>query len=318
MIHLLLLSIASLGWASNFRQDACVAAAEAAVYRHLPALRAEAENVRTAAQFDCGEAALIRDLDRPAATANAAFERTVEFLEKLPLDFTRRSLDYVTPYCRTDSAYYGPFCMASDIEAAKDVFRDPELLGALPGAVRAVAEQARREGDIDLVRTVSRAMPARTDRYQAVRLAAFLGLDDNGVQSDRLKADLLWAGRYDDYALVFVPLSQYISGRYSDYEDGAYFPMLLFATRTGKAVFPGSPQGEKKTSKAFAAMYLGCKLGRDGFNHDFINAQAGSLGFFYEAIKARDLSDVGPFMAKGFQTARLMKAAADYGQSLCR
>lgn len=318
MIYALLMAAASLGWAGDLRKDACAADAEAAVYRRLPALAAEAESVNLVVKFDCGEAALIKDLDHPVVSANARFEKTVDFLERLPVDFTRKSLDYVSPYCRTDSDYYGPFCMASDIEAAKDVFGDPVLLGAVPGAVRAVAERAAAGGSIDFLGAVASAMPPGADRYRAVKLAGFLGLDDNGVQSDRLKADLLWAGRYDDYALVFVPLSQFITGRYSADDDGSYFPLLLFTTRSGTAVFPGVLEGTRKTYKAFAAMYLGCKLARDGFNREFINAQAGSLGFFYEAIKARSLNDAGAFMDKGVQTARLMRTAADLGQGLCR
>jgi hypothetical protein len=317
-VIVLLSALAPFGRAGDFRQEACASAAEAAVLRRLPAISAEAEAVRTVAKFDCGEAALLKDLDHPASTANARFEKVVELLEKLPVDFSRKSLDYVTPYCRTDSDYYGSFCMGSDIEAAKDVFNDPELLNTVPAAVRAVAQAAARGGSIDLVKTVAAVMPPWADRAKAVKLAGFLGLDDNGVQTDRLKADLLLARRYDDYALVFVPLSQMFSGHYSDYEDGTYFPMLLFTTRTGTATLPGLGAGTKKTYKAFSAMYLGCKLARDGFNRDFIKAQAGSLGFFYEAIKTRDLNDVGKFVSLGFQTAGVMRTASDYGQSLCR
>lgn len=315
---LMLLAFAPAAAAGDFRKDLCVASAEAAVYARLPALRAESEAVRTVTQFDCGEAALIRDLDHPVKTADVSFERVVEFLEKLPVNFARKSLDYVTPYCRLDSDYYGQFCMASDIEAAKDVFSDRVLLEAVPAAVRAVAEQAYFWGEVDIVRAVSSVMPRGADRYQAVKLAGFLGLDDNGVQTDRLKADLLWAGRYEDYALLFVPLSQYMSGHYSENDDGTNLAVVLFATRTGKAVLPGLPQGTRKTYKAFAAMYLGCKLGRDGFRREFIDAQLGSLGFFYEAIKTRDLSDAGHFMAEGAKTAKVMRIAADYGQGLCR
>lgn len=314
----LLLTLAPFGRAGDFRKEACASAVEAAVLRRLPAISAEAEAVRAVAKFDCGEAALLKDLDHPVITADARFEKVVELLEKLPVNFTRKSLDYVTPYCRTDSDYYGPFCMASDIEAAKDVFSDPELLNNIPAAVRAVAQAAARGGSIDLVKTVAAVMPPWTDYAKAVKLAGFLGLDDNGVQTDRLKADLLLARRYDDYALVFVPLSQMVSGHYSADDDGTYFPMLLFTTRTGTATLPGLGVGTKKTYKAFSAMYLGCKLARDGFSRDFINAQAGSLGFFYEAIKTRDLSDAGKFAALGFQTAGVMRTASDYGQGLCR
>jgi hypothetical protein len=318
ILNILLLSLASFGWAADFRPETCVDYAEAAVYKRLPALSAESEAVRTVVKFDCGEAALIKDLDHPVATAKSGFDSTIALLEKLPVGFTRKSLDYVTPYCRTDNSYYGPFCMASDIEAAKDVFSDPALLQSIPRAVSAAAKLARQGGNIDLVSAVSSVMPAGTKRYQAVELAGFLGLDDNGVQTDRLKADLLWAGRFDDYALVFVPLSQFISGHYSDYDDGTYLAQLLFATRTGAASLPGLPDGTKKTYKAFSAMYLGCKLARNNFDRGFINLQAGSLGFFYEAIKARDLADTGPVISAGFKTAHFMKTAADYGQQLCR
>lgn len=314
----LLLALPLSGRAGDFRKEACANDAEAAVLRRLPALGAEAEAVRALAKFDCGEAALLKDLDHPVVTADARFEKVVEALEKLPVDFSRKSLDYVTPYCRTDSGYYGSFCMASDIEAAKDVFNDPELLDNLPAAVSAVARAAARGGSVDLVRTVAAVMPRWTDRAKAVKLAGFLGLDDNGVQTDRLKADLLFARRYDDYARVFVPLSQMLSGHYSEYEDGTYFALVLYATRTGAATLPGLDAGTKKTYKAFSAMYLGCKLAEDGFNRDFINAQAGSLGFFYEAIKTRDLNDVGKFVSLGFQTAGVMRTASDYGQGLCR
>ncbi len=318
ILILFLFSLTPLSRAAEFQKETCVSAAEAAVYRRLPALSAESEAVKTLAEFDCGEAALIRDLDHPVVTADARFEKVIGFLERFPLSFTRRSLDYATPYCRSDNEYYGSFCMGSDIEAAKDVFNDPVLLQTIPVAVRAVAELAGGDGHIDLVKAVSSVMPPAADRYQAVKLAGFLGLDDNGVQSDRLKADLLRAERYDDYALVFVPLSQLITGHYSEYDDGTYFPTLLFTTRIGVAVIPGIPEGTKKTYKAFAAMYLGCKLARDMFSRDFIDAQAGSLGFFYEAIKARDLADAGPVISEGIKTAGLMRTAADFGQSLCR
>ena len=69
--------------AGDLQQGACAGAAEAAVLRHLPALAAEAEAVRQTVKFDCGEAALLTALDRPAATANARFEKVVELLEKL-------------------------------------------------------------------------------------------------------------------------------------------------------------------------------------------------------------------------------------------
>ncbi len=318
MIHILLLSLASLGWAADFQKETCVDSAEAAVYRRLPALGAEGEAVRTVVEFDCAEAARIKDLDHPVTTASSGFDGIISLLEKLPVDFTKKSLDYVTPYCRADSDYYGSFCMASDIEAAKDVFSDPVLLQAVPSAVSAVAKLTGQNGNIDLVGAVSSVMPAGTKKYQAVKLAGFLGLDDNGVQTDRLKADLLWAGRFEDYALVFVPLSQFVSGKYSAYDDGTNLSRLLFATRTGAASLPGLPDGTRKTYKAFSAMYLGCKLARDGFDHGFINLQAGSLGFFYEAIKARDLADTGPVISAGIKTAGVMRTAADYGQSLCR
>ena len=317
-VLVLLLTLAPLGRAGDFGKEACAYAAEAAVLRRLPAISAEIEAVRELVKFDCGEAALLKDLDHPVVTADARFEKVVELLEKLPVDFSRKSLDYVTPYCRSDSGYYGSFCMGSDIEAAKDVFNDPELLNSVPAAVRAAAQAAARGGSTDLVRTVTGAMPPWTDRSKAVKLAGFLGLDDNGVQTDRLKADLLLARRYDDYAMVFVPLSQMISGHYSEYEDGAYFALLLYATRTGAATLPGLNYGTRKTYKAFSAMYLGCKLAMDGFSRGFINAQAGSLGFFYEAIKTRDLNEAGKFVSLGFQTAGVMRTAADYGQDLCR
>jgi hypothetical protein len=318
MINILLLSFVSLGWAGDFQKAACVEAAEAAVYKRLPALGAEAASVRTVAEFDCGEAALIKDLDSPVVTADTRFEKVIDILEKLPLDFSRKSLDYATPYCRAESGYYGSFCMAADIEAAKDVFNDPVLLNAIPRAVRAVARLAEGNKSIDLVKEISAVMPAGASRRQAVKLAGFLGLDDNGVQTDRLKADLLWAGRYEEYAAVFVPLSQFFSGHYSDYDDGTYFPVFVFTTRAGTATLPGVQEGTRKTYKAFAAMYLGCKLAGDGFSRDFINAQAGSLGFFYEAIKTRDLANAGHYIAEGFKTAGLMRNAANYGQGLCR
>ncbi len=314
----LLILLAPVCQAGGFQKDLCVASAEAAVYARLPALRAESEAVRTVTEFDCGEAALITSLDRPVATADARFERVVKFLEKLPINFAKKSLDYVTPYCRLDSDYYGQFCMASDIEAAKDIFNDRVLLQTVPAAVRAIAELSSSGKDIDLLSAVSSVMPSGADRFRAVKLAGFLGLDDNGVQTDRLKADLLWAGRYEDYALLFVPLSQYISGHYSDNDDGSYLAVMLFTTRTGKAVLPGLPEGTRKTYKAFAAMYLGCKLGRDGFSREFIDAQLGSLGFFYEAIKTRELSDAGHFISEGAKTAKVMRISADYGQGLCR
>lgn len=316
ILHIFLLSLASCGWAAGFRPETCVDSAEAAVYRRLPALSAEGGAVRTVVKFDCGEAALIRDLDHPVSTAGSGFSGIISLLEKLPIGFTRKSLDYITPYCRSDNAYYGRFCMATDIEAAKDVFSDPALLQAVPRAVRAAAKLAGQGGRIDLVRAVSSVMPG-AKKYQVVKLAGFLGLDDNGVQTDRLKADLLRAGRFDDYALVFVPLSQFISGHYSDYDDGAYLARLFYATRTGAASLPVLPDGTKKTYKAFSAMYLGCKLARDGFDGGFINLQAGSLGFFYEAIKARDLADTGPLLSAGRNTARIMRTSADYGQQLC-
>lgn len=302
-------------------QEECRQHAQVALAKSLPEV--DFSMLEMAVDFDCRESLLVDDLGEPVRTARKEFRDVLRLVEMIPIGFVRNSLDVLEPYCRTDNPIYGDFCMAGDVESARDMTNDPVALRALPRVVSALGASVRANEKIDFYEIVAQEMNGAglEGRRRAALVASFLGLDDNATQADRLRANLIRQGRWEDYAAVLPATSQYLpaTGVTRD------FLSVLFATRTGIAVVPNLDPDATLTYKAYAGMYLGCKMAVQGAMRGLVLKEAHDIGMAYELMKVRQSQSADEFFRnldhyrkRGETTGRRMRTGADYGFSLCR
>jgi hypothetical protein len=311
------------------RLSTCAADAFNALQRTWPSVRLNPADYETALEMDCKEASKLRNLSEPVSTSNSAMESITRLVAKIPSGFVKDSVTILKPYCRSDNELYGPFCMAADVESAYAISRDKELLALVPQAVLDIGSEISKTSDIDFYQILSRTLPAGlNDRNSRVALlAGFLGLDDNAVQADRLKANLLFERRLDDYAKAFPALTQYATFPAQNGNDYSKdFLALLFSTRTGLATLPGVADGETQTYKAYAGLYLGCRMAQLGRSAALTENEAFSMGYAYQMTKLgarlgkplnQLIADAKKLDAHGKKTGEKMKAGARFGYRIC-
>ncbi|NBX18614.1 MAG: hypothetical protein EBR09_14760 [Proteobacteria bacterium] len=311
------------------RLSQCAAEAFSAVQRAWPSVRLNPDDYETALEMDCKETSKLKNISEPVITSNSAMDSVTKLVAKIPNGFVKDSVTILKPYCRSDNELYGPFCMAADVDSAFALSQDKELLALLPQAVHDIGTEIANQSDIDFYAILNRTLPAglRDRNERVVLLAAFLGLDDNAVQADRLKANLLFEKRFEEYAKVFPALTQYATfppQNGNDYSKD--FLALLFSTRTGIATLSGVAEGETQTYKAYAGLYLGCRMAQLGRSAALTENEAFSMGYAYQMTKLgarlrkplnQLIADAKKLDAHGKRTGEKMKAGARFGYKIC-
>ena len=311
------------------RLSDCAVASFNALQRAWPMAQLNPSDYETALEFDCKEASKIRTLVDPVVTASSAMDSISRLVAKIPNGFFKDSVTILRPYCRTDNDIYGPFCMAADVDSAAEVGKDKELVALIPQAVHEIGTEISNQNEIDFNSILARSLPSKLEN-RAVRiafLAGFLGLDDNAVQADRLKANLLFEKRLDEYAKVFPALTQYATFPAQNGIDYTKdFLALLFSTRTGIATLPGVEDGESQTYKAYAGFYLGCRMAVLKRPAALAENEAFSMGYAYQMTKLgarlrkpiqQLIADAKKLDAHGRNTGEKMKAGARHGYRTC-
>ncbi|MEN9809836.1 MAG: hypothetical protein RLZZ488_1403 [Pseudomonadota bacterium] len=311
------------------RLSSCAVNSFNALQKAWPSASLNPDDLETALELDCKEAAKIRALNEPVSTANSAMESVSKLIAKVPNGFVKDSVTILKPYCRSDNDLYGPFCMAADVDSAAELSRDKELIALLPQAVHEIGKEISDSSDIDFYRILDAKLPAQLPqrKVRTALLAAFLGLDDNAVQADRLKANLLFEKRLDEYARVFPALTQYAMFPAQNNQNlSKDFLALLFSTRTGLATLPGVAEGETQTYKAYAGLYLGCRMAQLNRSAALAETEAFSMGYAYQMTKLgarlrkplnQLLADAKKLDAHGRKTGEKMRAGARFGFKVC-
>lgn len=317
------------GSKSLARLSACATESFKALERAWPATFLKPDELETALEFDCKESAKVSTLTEPVITANSAMENITKLVSKVPNGFVKDSVMILKPYCRSDNDLYGPFCMAADIDAAAEVVKDRELVALIPKAVNDLGREISTANEIDFNATLNKTLPAQlANRTQRIALlAGFLGLDDNAVQADRLKANLLKEKRLEEYARVFPALTQYaVFPAQGQIDYSRDFLAILFATRTGLATLPGVAEGDSQTYKAYAGFHLGCRMAQLKRTSALAEVEAYSMGYAYQMTKLgarlrkpiqQLIVDAKKLDAHGKNTGEKMKAGARHGFEVC-
>ncbi len=311
------------------RLSQCAQTSFNALQRVWPSAGLNPADFETALELDCKESSKIRSLNEPVTSANSAMDSVSKLVAKLPNGFVKDSVNILRPYCRSDNELYGPFCMAADIDSAFALAQDKELLALIPEAVHTIASEIAQQPEVDFFQILDRTLPSKliNRNPRIALLAGFLGLDDNAVQADRLKANLLFEKRMDEYARVFPALTQYATfppQNGIDYSKD--FLALLFSTRTGMATLPGVADGETQTYKAYAGLHLGCRMAQLGRSAALTENEAFSMGYAYQMTKLgarlrkplnQLIADAKKLDAHGRKTGEKMKAGARFGFKVC-
>ncbi|MFZ9521776.1 MAG: hypothetical protein ACO3A4_15000 [Silvanigrellaceae bacterium] len=311
------------------RLSDCAVSSFNALQKNWPAAQLNPTDFETALEFDCKESKKIRSISEPVTTASSAMESISRLVAKIPNGFVKDSVTILRPYCRNDNDLYGPFCMAADVDAAAELVQDKELVGLIPQAVHDIGSEISNQSEIDFYQVLSRTLPAKLENrtVRIALLAGFLGLDDNAVQADRLKANLLFEKRLDEYARVFPALTQYATFPAQNGIDYTKdFLALLFSTRTGIATLPGVEEGETQTYKAYAGFHLGCRMALLKRPAALAETEAFSMGYAYQMTKLgarlrkpiqQLVADAKKLDAHGRNTGDKMKAGARHGHKTC-
>jgi hypothetical protein len=303
----------------------CAQAASSAVLTHWPELKPIQEELSVQMEIDCNEASLISDLASPTRDAYAPLEKFSQLISLFPGKIDDRALQIIRPYCRKGHSLYGDFCMASDLSAAHQMTLDTATLAQVPAFVLQAGLAIAEGRKVDYLQVAKEFFPQ--DAARAVLLGSFAGLDDNALQFDRLKANLLFLRRYEDYSKVFPAASQYVVLPPLDGKDySRAFMSLLFGTRVGQAAPGGSRIGEKQTYKTYSGAYLGCELAKQKLPRGLVVSQGAVLGYSYQMIKIVGqlgasaqvlLGEVKKRDALGKDTATKMKLGSEIGFDAC-
>jgi len=290
----------------------------------------EAEDISITFDFDCKESKLIETLELPYRDSQETMTQILGVLELLPFRFIDNSLDILRPYCRNEESWFGSFCMAGDVDSAELVARREDLMKKLPEAILLISKAADEKDNFNLVEVLAPLFEKSIEgKRDLVYLASFLGLDDNGVQTSRLMSNLLYLGDSKSYAELFPVFFQMgdlpaVEGE-ADFTN--HFGKLLFATRVGNARFPGLKKDQRKTYKAWAGVYFGCRMAALGHSRWSVGAEGYAMGYSYEIIKTKnalgkplgEFFDVlGKYHSKGQETGSMMKTGTLYGFDLCK
>ena len=289
---------------------------------HSNRLTNEWEQIKFSVRFDCKEASLIEKTDQPVKTSEAVANFVRGGLSLFSFGPGRTLMRKMIPYCRKDNLLYGEFCMGADIAATHQLLRQPKLIKTLPEAIERINGALSSNEKIDFVRVLR---PLYSDPQDLVLVAGFLGLDDNGVQTDRLKALLLHTKNFKLYSHIFRALDQY-SPIGMDSSRG-HLQRLLFSTRTGAAMVPGLGEDATQTYKAYAGLFLGCEVAKNPRHKLRDLKSVGFFGWSYQIIKWPGSWPQGPSASwknlqsldkHGQKTANLMQKGAEYGFKTCR
>jgi hypothetical protein len=308
----------------------CAKSAFIALQKEWPSVSLNPADFQTAIEFDCKEASKIRSLNNPVITANPAMESINKLVSKLPNGFVKDSVSILRPYCRKDNEFYGPFCMAADIDSAAVISQDKDMLALIPFAVHELGSEISRHDEVNLYEILDRKAPSQLLRrsFRLALIAGFLGLDDNAVQADRLKANLIFEGRLQDYAKVFPALTQYATFPvYKSIDYSKDFLAVLYSTRTGIATLPGVKDDETQTYKAYAGFYLGCRMADLGHAQSAVETEAFNMGYGYQMTKLgmrlgkplkELIADTKKLDSAGRRTGEKMQAGSRLGYQLCK
>lgn len=311
------------------RFSSCAAQSFRALQQQWPSTPLAPDALETTLEFDCKESEKVQKVNEPVSTANSAMDQISKLVKKIPSGFVQDSVAILKPYCRSDNDIYGPFCMAADVDAAYLLTEDRELLQLVPKAVHILGQAISASTEVDFNAILAEKITELNDQKsrRIALLAGFLGLDDNAVQADRLKANLLRQGRLEEYARLFPALTQYtVFPPQGDIDYGRDFLAILFSTRTGLATLPGVAEGVNQTYKAYAGFHLGCRMAQLGRPAHLAEAEAYNMGYAYQMTKlaARLRKPIQQFIADakklhqhGKSTGDKMKAGARHGFQVC-
>lgn len=288
------------------------------------------EEIAITFDFDCKESQLIETLELPYRDSQETMTQILAVLELLPFSFIDNSLDILRPYCRSEESWFGSFCMAGDVDSAELVARREDLMNKLPEAILLISKAADEKDKFNLVEVLAPLFEKSVEgKRDLVYLASFLGLDDNGVQTSRLMSNLLFLGDFKSYAKLFPVFFQMgdLPALEGEADFTNHFGKLLFATRVGNARFPGLKKDQRKTYKAWAGVYFGCRMATLGHSRWSVGAEGYAMGYSYEIIKTKnalgkplgEFFDVlGKYHLRGQETGTMMKTGTLYGFDLCK
>lgn len=292
--------------------------------------KVNSQDISSTFNFDCKESNLIESLGLPYSDSHENMKKIIKVLGHLPFPFIEDSLDILRPYCRNEKSWFGSFCMAVDVDSAELMTHRQDLIDKLPEAILLISQVVNQQEKFNLIDVLSPLFKMNhINRRSLVLLASFLGLDDNGVQTSRLMANLLYTRDFKNYSKLFPVFFQTgdlpaIEGE-ADYTN--HFGKLLFATRVGNARIPGLKRDQKKTYKAYAGVYLGCRMAILGHPRWIVAAEGYAMGYTYEVIKTKsffgkpinELTDaLTKYHSKGKDTGAMMKIGTLYGYDLCQ
>lgn len=302
----------------------CISEARSAVISKNPNLTNRELDFIYQIELDCAEAQLIDNLADPVKSAIPIKNMLHSFFDLLHhVSFVNRAMEILKPYCRNDNWNYGSFCIATDVDAAWHVTSNRQMLDALPQAIEKIAADLETNESINITEIVMRNYAGNTS--DAVLLASFIGLDDNGIQVDRLRANLIKQRRFGDYARIFAMTAQYAN--FNNLPHAHDMAKVLFATRIGLATLPGVAINASKTYKAYAGMHLGCRLAMSGESQTIVSLESYAVGASYELLKLRKFADhpLDEFRDLAIEHAKAsdetgwkMSAGAAYGFNLCK
>lgn len=311
--------------------SACADESYKTLQRTWPDAVLNPEDLRMTLEFDCHQAKQMHSITEPVSTAHPVFLSLQKLTLQFSRGFIRDSIAILKPYCQNSHEIYGSYCMALDIDAAAEITQKKYLLDLIPQAITEIGRELARNSTVDFYQILDEKMPSGIPDRNIVlaTLAGFLGLDNNALQADRLKANLLFENRLDDYAKVFPYLTQYFIfplqdavGRGPSHD----FLAILFSTRSGQAILRGLAADRKETYKAYAGLYLGCRLAQTYKKKRLIAKEAFALGFTYELTKLKVVSDLDArgFLLhavktheKGSITGKMMQTGATLGYQIC-
>lgn len=283
------------------------------------------EALYTSVNFDCSESKLINSIDQPYTDQLKVLGGITKF-DSIPFSPFNRFLRVMKPYCRIDNNWFGSFCMASDVDSAAYITNSMHFYKLIPKTINLLSEAAELQKPYNIVDVLSPLFTQHNlSKNDLFLFSSFLGLDDNGVQTSRLLANLLYLNKFDSYAMISIAIFQMgdlppMGGH--DFTN--QFGRFLYTSRIGSAVFPGVEPYTPKTYKGWAGVYFGCRMKILGSNLASTLSQAYMAGYSYEMIKIRSLvkkneliSSVKAQHQKASHTGGVMRSGAEYGYQNC-
>jgi hypothetical protein len=309
--------------------NSCVLNATKSVTEQNPELKSQLEDptdlVHYYIKLDCKEAGKITQMNSPYSDSIGALSTISKLATLMSFGGIPNAMEIMTPYCRQNHEYFGSFCMAADIYSANEILNDRIMLEMLPKAITTLSNSLKNFKNVNFINLILPLFPK--DQNRAVTLASYIGLDDNGTQTMRLKASLLKLQDFERYAKLFTYLTDGLTTIDADGETTlSPITRVFFATRVGTALVSGVKPGSSKTYKAYAAAYFGCKMSEDGYGKDSTLREISFFGYSYEMIKIKQElgpnKPIGPIVHKyhkmGSETAAKMRAGATVGYELCK